>query len=117
MFNTKTIHTLTEVEKGTKLPELNADLKESLKTLPLHPAFNYLTQKMRLQASALAKALHEGADLEERQMRYLQAGIFWLTYLDSEIRRLTHTTMPSRQASLSEAEEFDRVHKQMDLIS
>ena len=66
-----------EFDKTTKLPELTGDLRESLKTLAIQPAFQYLMQRFRIKKAAMETTLREGFKLDEQQLRYCQAGIYW----------------------------------------
>ena len=108
---------VVELEKATKLPELTGDLKESLKTLVFHPGFVYLQQKLRYERALLQKYLSEGYQLDEKALRHLQAGVHYLGYLESEIKRLTaQTGAAARESFAAEAEAFDKIRASVDLI-
>ena len=112
IFQTKTPTPITkykllEVERISPLPELNAELKESMRTLQLHPGFNYILSRLRLTKSGLQHQLQEGFELPERDLHRIQAGIFFAGWLENELRRLTSTpSRPVRDLTDSEAESF-----------
>lgn len=120
MFKKKVVETkyqIVEVEKSLPLQEVGPELKESLKALQFHPAFQYLVNRLALKKAALATALHEGLDLSETQLRYLQAGIFWMGHLDREIKVLTQSPQASpRPASNYETEEFQKFQASLELV-
>lgn len=108
---------VVEVEKGTKLPELTGDLKESLKALQHAPAFQYLLHRLRHQNAALMNTLKEGMQLTEIQMRFLQAGIYWTAYIEKDFAKLTQTVPQARPASDPEADLFRQIQGNMELVS
>lgn len=108
---------LVEVEKGGRLPELTAEMKESLKSLQYHSGHNYLMQRLRYHKALLQKNLNEGLQLDEVQLRYLQAGLYWVGWLESEIKTLTQTPSSKPQpATPVEQEEFERLQAHLELV-
>lgn len=120
MFKDKEIHHhhyhIVEVEKGTKLPELTGDLKESLKILPSQPAFNYILQRLRFQKAAMETTLREGINLTEVQLRYLQAGIFWSSQIEKDIHLLTQAPSLQRTAIPDEQVSFETLQRAVELV-
>lgn len=109
-------HHVIEVPQGHKLPELNGDLKESLKALYNHPGFQYLLQRLRFQKAAMESTLREGINLTEIQLRYLQAGIFWASQLEKDISSLTQSRPTQREAFPDEATEFAKIRQGIELV-
>jgi len=108
---------LVEVEKGGKLPELTADLKESLKALQYNTGHNYLLQRLKYHKALLQKNLNEGLQLDEVQLRYLQAGLYWVGWLENEIKTLTQAPSSTpRPAAPIEQEEFERLQAHLELV-
>lgn len=105
-----------ELEKTAALPELTNDLKESLKALRHMPAFQYLLHRLRVKKAAVQNALNEGFQREDRELRYLQAGLFWLGDIDRDIRVLTQDASQPRPAAVDELAEFKRVAQSISLI-
>lgn len=114
---TKVITQVVELPASTKLPELTGDLRETLKALQFNPAFVYLVQRLRFQKAGVETALREGIQLNETQLRFLQAGMFWLAFLEKEIASLTHTSGNTpRPATPDELELFAKIQENMSLV-
>lgn len=107
---------IIELDRNTKLPELTGDLRESLKSLALMPAFQYLLQRFRTKKSAMESTLREGFNLTEQQLRYCQAGIFWASEFERDIKTLTQDTTQSRPATPDELAEFKKLASSISLI-
>jgi hypothetical protein len=110
------VYHVVEFDKSTKLPELTGDLRESLKTLSLLPAFQYLMQRFRIKKAAMETTLREGFKLDEQQLRYCQAGIYWAGEIERDIKLLTQEQPSTRPASVDELEAFKRVAKAITLV-
>jgi len=107
---------VVELDKTTKLPELTGDLRDSLKSLALQPAFQYLIQRFRVKKAAMESTLREGFKLDEQQLRYCQAGIFWAGELERDIQILTQEQPTRRPAKEDELAEFKRISHSIELI-
>jgi hypothetical protein len=105
-----------EIDRQTKLPELTGDLRESLKTLAMLPAFQYLMQRFRVKKAAMESTLREGFKLDEQQLRYCQAGIYWAGELERDIQILTQDQPTRRPAQVDEMSEFNKVARSISLI-
>jgi hypothetical protein len=105
-----------EFDKTTKLPELTGDLRESLKTLAIQPAFQYLMQRFRIKKAAMETTLREGFKLDEQQLRYCQAGIYWAGEVERDIKTLTQEQPQTRPASVDELAAFKQVAKAITLV-
>lgn len=112
----KHIEHVHDLPANTKLPDITGDLRESLKALGSHPAFNYLLQRFRYERSAMQTALNEGMNLSEIQLRYLQAGIYWASKFERDLANLTQSKPPTRPATDSEADEFTKVRQALTLL-
>jgi hypothetical protein len=120
MFKDKIVYVdrdhIHDLPAATKLPEITGDLKESLKALGNHPAFNYLLQRLRFERAAMQTALNEGLTLSETQLRYLQSGIYWASKLERDHTLLTQSKPVTRPATDDEADEFRRVRESLTLL-
>lgn len=116
MFKRKPVFSIVEVEKAPRLPELTTELREGISQLQHIPAFQYLLAKSRVQKAAMQAQLNNGLDLPENALRCLQAGIYWLTFLDREITTATKIPILQRSAHPSEQEEFNKIHSAVELI-
>lgn len=113
----KHIYHIIEIEKGSKLPELTADLKESLKAIGNFPAFQYLMLRFRNQKAGMETALREGMNLSESQLRYLQAGIYWSGQIERDIKSLTQPALPQpTPATNVEAAAFEQARQSLNLV-
>jgi hypothetical protein len=110
------VYHIVEYDKNTKLPELTGDLRESLKSLALQPSFQYLMQRFRIKKAAMETTLREGFKLDEQQLRYCQAGIYWSGELERDIQLLTQDQPQRRPAKIDELEEFKRINSAISLV-
>lgn len=110
------IYHVVEFEKNTKLPELTGDLRESLKTLAMLPAFQYIMQRFRIKKAAMESTLREGFKLDEQQLRYCQAGIYWAGEIERDIKTLTQDTPQARPATNDELAEFRKISRAITLV-
>lgn len=112
----KHIYHVIELDRNTKLPELTGDLRESLKSLALQPAFQYLLQRFRVKKAAMESTLREGFKLDEQQLRYCQAGIYWAGELERDIQSLTQVATQSRPVQYDELAEFRKISQAIELV-
>jgi len=91
MFKKK--YKLIEVEKNRTLPTLEGDeLRNALISLQAHPGFVYILNKLRTQRFSLEGRL-KGTKFERiEDITFLQSGIFWTNWLESEVNKLTETS-------------------------
>lgn len=97
-----TVYRVLEIEGSLKLPELSADLKDSLRSLQYHPGHNYMLSRLKLEQANLRKYLAEGFKLSEQELHHLQAGVFYTGWLEREINRLTSVPRKVESAVSSE---------------
>lgn len=88
MFKSKT--KLVRTVEAKPVSELTPEIRESLAALSYHPAFQYLITKLRFQGAVLEAKLHE-RQRDIHDVEFLQSGIFWVNWLDNQIRFLTKT--------------------------
>jgi hypothetical protein len=104
-----------EVDKGSRLEPMSPELRESLKTLQHNPAFQYLLTKLRYQRARVQNHLNNEAD--EKNMRYAQAGIFWLSWLEGEINAVTKAPRATPQsATPQEIDEFNKIAHNLEVV-
>jgi hypothetical protein len=60
--------------------------------------------------------LREGFKLDEQQLRYCQAGIYWAGEIERDIKLLTQEQPTRRPASVDELEAFKQVSKAITLV-
>jgi hypothetical protein len=113
---TEHVYHVVELDKQTKLPELTGDLRESLKSIALLPGFQYLMQRFRVKKAAMESTLREGFKLDEQQLRYCQAGIYWAGEIERDIQTLTQEQPQRRPAKIDELEEFKKISRAINLV-
>lgn len=106
-----------EVEKAVKLDPMSPELREQIRTLQHHPGFVYLSNKLSVQKAAVQHSLNEGYNLDEKALRFHQAGIFWLSYLQRELAAANaiHSS-PTRPTTLDEERELEEALKNLELV-
>lgn len=105
-----------ELDRDSKLPELTGDLREALRALALSPAFTYLMHRFRVKKAAMETTLREGFKLDEQQLRYCQAGIWWAGEIERDIKSLTQAPSQTRPAVRDELEEFKKIASAVQLV-
>lgn len=117
LFKEETHHYhVVEFDRTTRLPELTGDLRESLKTLAMLPAFQYILQRFRVKKAAMESTLKEGFNLPDQQLRYCQAGIFWAGEFERDIHQLTQAASQTRPATADELAEFKKMASAIKLV-
>jgi len=66
---------------------LDDAVRESVRALAWHPGFQYLRDKLRLQRAVLEAQLHGARQESLREVEFLQSGVYWIAWLESQIRR------------------------------
>lgn len=61
---------------------------EAIRTLALHPGFRSLVRRLALQKAVIQTKLLKVHHKDLREVDNLQAGIFWLEYLDTEVTKM-----------------------------
>jgi hypothetical protein len=100
------------VEADTpRLPELTADIKESVASLQHHPGFVYLLAKLSVQRKYYESQLHTGRHVGD-DVAHLQAAIYWANWLE----RTCHGMQPIHEANPSEFEAFESARQSLELV-
>ena len=107
---------VVEIDKTTKLPELTEDIRQGLRALAVNPYFQYLMQRFRVKKAAMQTTLNEGFKLDEAQLRYCQAGIYWSGDIERDIKILTQDLSQARPATTDELAAFKQVAKSITLV-
>jgi hypothetical protein len=116
LFKREHVYHVVEIDREQKLPELNEDLRNGLKALSANPYFQYLLRRFRFKKIAMQTTLNEGFNLEDKQLRYCQAGIYWSGEIERDIQLLTQEQPQRRPAKVDELEEFKRINRAISLV-
>jgi hypothetical protein len=73
-------------------------------------------QRFRIKKAAMETTLREGFKLDEQQLRYCQAGIYWAGEFERDIQILTQEQPQRRPAHIDEMSEFKRIHNAISLV-
>lgn len=87
----KIVYKIVEIEVP-RTPLQGGDSEEmraSIATLPSHPGFQYLLKKLAVQHAALRGKLDFERHTSLAEVDFLQAGLFWSAWLDTECKRAT----------------------------
>lgn len=74
---------LVEIKAPVNVP-LTPEGRRAVATLKDHPGFHYLLNRLRLQRATLEAALITRPHTEIADVAYLQAGIRWMNWLESQ---------------------------------
>lgn len=81
---------IVEVEKPrTYSPLDETELRDSLHSLNAHPGFRYLIERLRSQRFSLEGRLKGARHKTLDDVGFLQQGVFWLGWIESEVARLS----------------------------
>lgn len=121
---------VVQILSGSKTPPYRViELKEGMSegegdeaaiaSLASHPGFKALMYRKRLKRAALETTLKSARHKEIREVDFLQSGIYWLRFDESEVNtaigNLRGKAVP-RTASAIEEEEFNRVRSAIESI-
>jgi hypothetical protein len=105
VFKDKIKFQIVEQARRDILPELTPDLREAVTALALHPGFDYLMRKFRLQRSLLEAKLRSDRFATLTDVEFIQNGIFWIDWLDNQVKSLSKR--PSSTSTFATQEEED----------
>ena len=108
-------YTVIEVEKKHPLTETSESI-EAVRTLEDHPGFQWLLSKLRLQASRLQSELLQGRHKDIREVEFLQSGIQWCGWLQSQLDLNREKYRQMRPAIPQEVMHFQDIESTIELI-
>jgi hypothetical protein len=95
--------------------EPTAEVKEAIAALGFNPGFKCLLARMRYVKAHLNRQLIEGKHSDMRDVSYLQSGIYWAGWLESELLK-SQPTKPPAQASEFVEEAFEASRAALDVV-
>ena len=102
-FEVVTLYKVVELDEPRGSEADDESMKESIATLNSHPGFVHLVKKLGKQRAYLRSKLDFEKHADLREVDFLQAGIFWCNWLQSEIKRAA-TRLPERHLDAFEEE-------------
>ena len=107
---------VVEIEKGIQIAA-GAD-NDAIALLKNHPGFLALTNRMRLKKAALKAALEQTRHDTIRDVDFLQSGLYWLGFLESEVNKAVQDlkTKSAPKLAVNEVEEFEKVRAAIESV-
>lgn len=102
---------VVEVKAPRTAQTWTKEVKDAIGTLPSHPGFIALMDRLSLQRDMLKTRCATEYHKEQRETDYLQAGVFWLGYLQDMINQATKL---ARSAPVDAMQEELEAFKQLD---
>jgi len=103
--------------KSLPVQPWSKEIKDAIRTLPSHPGFVAITERLALQRQLLeAKAANEfHKDLRETD--FIQSGIYWLNYVQYLIDKETEVKQRiQRDPMAEELEAFQQIDAQIERV-
>lgn len=97
-----TKYKVVELDEPRGSDEEDEVMKESIATLNSHPGFLHLVKKLGRQRAYLRSKLAFEKHSDLREVDFLQAGIFWCNWLNTEIKRATIKLPPRKLDAMEE---------------
>jgi hypothetical protein len=94
------------------------DTKAAVSTLSSHPGFVALMDRMFLQRALIEQKLTREFHKDMREVDVLQAGLYWLTWLQDQVQKATviGSSKRTRSAEDEEIEAFGEVDAHIERI-
>lgn len=106
------------VEVTERANNWDKETRDAVATLPAHPGFLAITKRLAAQKALIAAKLNTGYHKELREVDYLQAGIFWLSYVQDQVSKATQVKMAPRavDAYQEEMDAFKEIDSQIERV-
>ena len=113
-----TIYKVVEIPLPRPSIEASHDLLESVRTLAAHPGFTYLLNKLKVQRAALETTLVSSRHASLRDVEFIQSGIFWTGWLQSQLELAVLRLRPgaTRPASDEEVVAFQEALRTIETV-
>ena len=108
---------VVEVDRGQRVPPLDADIAKSIQALQGHPGFLYLLAKLKFHRSVLRDQLATTRQPAMSDVLMLQSGVAWSGWLQNELEtaiafRAAAPVAPSRD----ERTIFEEAQRQLEVL-
>lgn len=111
------VYKVVEVKTPRTAQRWTKEIKDAVATLPSHPGFNAILDRLALQKQMLEHKCATEFHKDLRENDYLQAGVFWLGYAQ---RLIDEATQLPRSAPVDaydeEMEAFKAIDSQIERI-
>jgi hypothetical protein len=104
--------------KEPRTKEWDKETRDAVATLPAHPGFLAIVNRLATQKQMVQTKLSSGFHKELREVDYLQAGIFWLDYVQEQVNKATQVKLTARptEAYDEELEAFKQIDAQLERV-
>jgi hypothetical protein len=111
------VYQVIEVKGPRSTQAWTKEVKDAIGTLPSHPGFIALTERLALQRQLLENKLSREFHKDLRETDYLQAGVFWLGYLQQLVAQATKLAPAAPvDAMQEELDAFRQIDAQIERI-
>lgn len=117
MFGTREVvkHQVVEIEKP--IPHVDREAQETLSQLIVHPGFNYLLGKLKLERAKLEAILRNERHKDIKDVEFLQSGIHWTKWLEQTLNaEVGKTQQPTRPATDEEERIFQHASHLIEIV-
>lgn len=124
MFNFKkpepevqVVYKVIEVKSPRSTQAWTKEIKDAVATLQSHPGFVAITDRLALQRQMLENKCSHERQQDLQLMAYLQAGVFWLSYIQDLVAGVTKVPRGIPQDAFDEElEAFKQLDAQIERI-
>jgi hypothetical protein len=105
------------VEKGVLVS--GSEDEAALASLQGHPGVQALLNRLKLQSAVLERQLVTVHHKDLHDVYFLQSGITWVRYVESELRKIYEAQQVRRKgkiASVDEAEQFQKIMNAIESV-
>jgi hypothetical protein len=104
--------------KEPRTKEWDKETRDAVAALTAHPGFLAVVNRLATQRQMIQTKLSSGFHKELREVDYLQAGIFWLDYVQEQVNKATQVKLTARptEAYDEELEAFKQIDAQLERV-
>lgn len=107
----KVVYKVIEIRGPRVAQKWSKDIKDAVSTLAAHPGFVAITDRIALHRQMLEHKCSHEFHKDLRESDYLQAGVFWLGYID---RLIAESTKAPRSVAVDAYDEELEAFKELD---
>lgn len=113
----KIVYKVVEV-KDRPIQEWDKETKDAISTLPAHPGFLAVMNRLSLQRQMLNTKLSASYHKELREVDFLQSGLYWLNYIQNTVEQATKVRNAPKQLDAydEEREAFERINAAIERV-
>jgi hypothetical protein len=114
---TEVVYKVVEVSAPRRPQPWTKDIKDAIATLPSHPGFVAILDRLALQRQYLASKCANEFHKEQREADFLQSGVHWLNYVQALIDEATKVSSRMQHDPYAEElEAFQKIDAQIERV-